>query len=111
MLLLIVRLSVQRKFSDSRVLAQLGFAFMRLDDLVERRPRRPLLRLVTATLATCFIVGVALLGVHKWNGKTDIIAPPPPPSVDPIQTGSIPVGDAIGDMIKKSDGKAARQHR
>jgi hypothetical protein len=80
---------------------------MTVDDLLERR-RRPLLRLVTATLATCFIVGVAFLGVHGWRGKTEIAAPPSAPSVDPIQTASIPVGDPIGDMIKKFDAKAAR---
>jgi hypothetical protein len=97
-------------YSDTRCLAAWS-CVMRLDGLVERRRRRnPLLRLVTATLATCFIVGAAFVGVYGWRGKTEIIAPPPPPPVDPIQTGSIPVGDAIRDMIEK-DGKAARQHR
>jgi hypothetical protein len=82
---------------------------MTVDDLLEQR--RPILRLVTATLALCFVAGVTSLGVHRWNGKTEIIAPPPPPSVDPIQTGAIPGGDSIGDMIEKLDGKAARAPR
>jgi hypothetical protein len=96
---------------------------MTVDDLLERR-RTPLLRLVTATLATCFIIGAAFVSLHGWKGKTEIVGPASidpiqtgsisvghAPSADPIQTASIPVGDAIGDMIEKLDTKAARQHR
>jgi len=100
---------------------------MTVDDLLGRRRRHPLLRLATFTLLTCGIAGLAFLGVRGWNGKTETIGLPPAvsvdpiqtgaipggqaPSIDPIQTGSMPAGDAIGDMIEKLGGKAAPHHR
>ena len=61
-------------------------------------------------MAVCALAGVVFLSVHGWQSGSDIVAQPPPPSVDPIQTGSVAGDDAIGGMIQKLDGKAVAPH-
>jgi hypothetical protein len=82
---------------------------MTVDDFLGRL-RYPLLRLVAITLAASGIAGATFGVVHGWYGKAQVFAPPPAPSVDFIQTGSVSSGDAIGEMIEGLETKATGQH-
>ena len=83
---------------------------MTVDDLLG--PRRPLLfRLGVILTAASVIGGATYVGVVRdWHGKAGVFAPPPAPSVDPIQTGSVSSRDAIGEMIEGLETKATGQH-
>jgi hypothetical protein len=73
-------------------------------------PRRRGLRLGLVTFA--LIIALAAGGTYAveriWLDKPAIAAPgiPIAAPVDPVQTGSVAAGDAIGDMIEKLDTKA-----
>jgi hypothetical protein len=77
-------------------------------------PRRPWrLGVAIFVLAVAALGGAALVAKHPWSEKPVPVATALPASkpIDPIETGSVAAGDAIGDMIQNLDAKGAPRPR